>query len=105
MTTQVKIYIEVSDIIGLRLQCKTCGCSLILETEKDSGTVNNLLAANNTLLQKCPTCHAPWTQALNPQTIADSDIKDLFRKIRDLKKSEQGFGCSVTLEIKEPESE
>jgi hypothetical protein len=100
MTTQTKTFIELADIIGLQLTCKQCGCSLAMETAKDNGTVNNLLADNNTVLTKCPTCGHAWTENVNLRTF-DSDIKELFRKLRDLKKAEPKFGCAITLEIAE----
>ena len=103
MTTQTKIFIELADIIGLRLQCNTCKCSLAMETEDETGTVNNLLAGNNTVLLKCPTCGANWTEPASRQAVADTSLKELFRKLQDVKRAERGFGCSITLEIAQPQ--
>jgi hypothetical protein len=100
MTTSTETYIELSDIVGVRLQCKSCGCSLHLEIEKDNGTINNLLAANNLLLTKCPTCGASWTPMGQPGQWLDSEAKEFFRKMRDLKKIEASYGCKLALEIK-----
>jgi hypothetical protein len=50
MTSQTKHYIDLSEIVGIRLQCKSCKCSLLIEIESKDGAVNNLVAAHNTLL-------------------------------------------------------
>ncbi len=104
MTTQTKTFIELSDIIGLRLECKNCGCSLLLEIEKDSGTINNLMADNNVLLNQCPTCAHAWAQTIRG-TAGDSEIKEFFRAMRILKKLESRYGCALSLEIKPEGSE
>jgi hypothetical protein len=104
MTTQTKVFIELSDIIGLRLECKACGCALSLGADKDGETVGIVLSANSPFMGKCPACGAPWTAAPNPAVMWDSDIKELFRKLRDLKKMEPGFGCSIALELAAPPS-
>jgi hypothetical protein len=100
MTVETKTYIGLADILGLRLQCKNCKCSLLLETESDEGTINNILASHNVVLTKCPTCGHPWTE-VNNQRMCSSEIKQLFRQIRDLKKMESIFGCALSLDIAE----
>jgi len=102
MTTQVKTFIELSDIIGLRVECKKCGCALSVGRDKDNETVGAVISANNDVLAKCPACHAAWTAAPNPTILWDSDIKELFRKLRDLKKMEAGYGCSLLLNWPNP---
>jgi hypothetical protein len=99
MTTHTETYIELSDIIGVRLLCKSCGCSLRMEIEKDGGTLDSLLSNANVVLIKCPTCGHAWTSG-NPGQPFDSDVKEFFRKMRDLKKIEASFGCKLALEIK-----
>jgi hypothetical protein len=99
MTSQTKHYIELGDIIGLCLTCRTCGCSVQIETESDQGTINNLLAANNTVLAKCPTCGSSWTETSRNHTW-DSEVKSLLRQMRDLRKIEASFGCAISLQVK-----
>jgi hypothetical protein len=103
MTTQTKTFIELSDIIGMRLQCKKCGCALSLGPDKDGETMGVVLSAASPVMGKCPACNAPWTQAPNPTVMWDSDIKELFRRLRSLKKMEDGFGCAIAIEIKQEE--
>ena len=52
MTSQTKHYIEASDILSVRCDCKECGASLSLPL-----TVN--LAES---LFKCPNCKKPWVR-------------------------------------------
>ena len=101
MTSETKRFIELSDIIGLRLKCSSCECSLLLDTQKEGGPIDNLMASNNATLSKCPTCGEGWTQFRERGEPWDSDIKDLLRKLRLLKRVEKNFGCSLSLEIKE----
>jgi hypothetical protein len=103
MTTQTKTFIELSDIIGLRLECKSCGCSLALGSTKGRETVDSLLSMGNKTLLNCPTCGAAWMQTLDPNRLADTALKELVRKLSDFKKIEHNYGCSVALEIKPEE--
>jgi hypothetical protein len=105
MTTQTKTFIELSDIIGLRLECKSCGCSLALGSAKGREIVDSMLSMNNKTLMNCPTCNAVWMQTLNPNSLADTALKELVRKLCDFKKIEHNYGCAVSLEIKPEDSE
>jgi hypothetical protein len=100
MTSQTKKFIEVSDIVGLRLECGSCGCSLLIETHREDGSINSLMTSGNDVLTKCPTCAHPWVQASQTR-LYDSEIKELFRKIKDLRAVSKYYGCIVTLEIKD----
>jgi hypothetical protein len=104
MTTQTKVFIELSDIIGLRLQCKQCGCSLLLETAREDGTINNLMAAANVVLTKCPTCANEWTQT-SREKMGDSEAKEFFRALQTLKKIQGHYGCTLSLELAQPPEE
>lgn len=99
MTTHTETYIELEDIVGVRLLCGACGCSLHLEIKKDGGTINNLLSDANRMLMNCPTCGHIWTAGHSGRPF-DSDVKEFFRKMRDLKKIEESFGCKLAFEIK-----
>jgi hypothetical protein len=52
MTSETKKFIELSDIVGLRLQCHACKCSLLLDIEREDGLVNSLMAASNATTHK-----------------------------------------------------
>ncbi len=41
MTSQTKTFVEASDIVALRLQCKGCQCFILVEAATDEGTINN----------------------------------------------------------------
>ena len=101
MTSQTKKFIELSDISGLRLECRKCSCSLLIEIEREDGSIENLLARNNSVLASCPTCGAEWAEFQRGTLMYDSEIKGFFRQLRDLRKLAGKFGCSLTLEIKE----
>jgi hypothetical protein len=103
MTTQTKVFIELSDIIGLRLQCKACGCALSLG--EAGSTVDSLLAMNNVVLLKCPACPQTWMEAPDRQKLADTELKELARKFRDFLKLEGRYGCTLSLEIKQEDPE
>jgi hypothetical protein len=105
MTTQTKTFIELSDIIGLRLECKACGCSLALGSGKGQEIIDSMLSIRNNTLLNCPTCGAAWMQTLDPNRSADTALKELVRKLRDFKTIEPNYGCTVSLEIKPEESE
>ena len=96
MTVQTKRFIELADIIGLRLECKTCGNSISLGNSEKNEAVDFLLGQANTL-HKCPLCQNQWTNQFDSG--GDSDIKAFFRALRELRTLEKNFGCSLKLEI------
>jgi hypothetical protein len=101
MTAQTRHYIELSDITGIRLECKACGCSLSTNGDKDQKTVDNLYAATNVILLRCPTCRHSWTESENnPTNPFDSQFKEWVRNLRTLIMVEHSFGCKISLEIK-----
>ena len=103
MTVQVKRFIELADILGLHLECKSCGCTLSLGSDRD-GTVDTILSGNSKVIFECPACKTAWTRQISGAGYWDSEIKILFRKIRELKVLAPGFGCHVKLEIENEES-
>jgi len=102
MTSQTKKFIELSDIIGLRLKCRNpeCDTALLVGIERETSTLSDLLAASNQVMAKCPTCRNEWA-TLSKHAPFDSEIKHLLRLINDVKKLEPKFGCSLMLELKE----
>ena len=99
MTSEIRKFIGLLDIIALRLECRSCGCSLLINVSRDGGPVENLMALNNFVLAKCPTCGSSWTQSQVQGVGWDSEIKEFVRKMRELKKIEEKFGCTIALEI------
>jgi uncharacterized Zn finger protein len=89
MTSQTKKYIELSDIIGLRFECKNaeCGASLTLPMLEDINRTHPL--------QKCPNCGQVWVQ------FADSTYELEFKKLVSTLRiiANAAMGCRFTLEI------
>jgi hypothetical protein len=100
MTSQTKHFIELSDIVSLRLQCRNpkCDTSLLLGLDKTEGNVSSLIALDNTVLMTCPGCGQAWMGS--GHLVFDSEIKKFLRLMGDVKRLESNFGCAMTLEIK-----
>jgi Zn finger protein HypA/HybF involved in hydrogenase expression len=88
MTSQTKHYIEVSDILGIRCECKNCHAVLTLPLAKDVG---------NTLL-KCPRCGKPWTRLEN--STHEIQVSEFAAKVETLAAQLPNFGFLLSLEIK-----
>lgn len=100
MTSQTKRFIEVSDIVGVRLECKKCGCALLLGlSHKDA--IANLLEPANKILSTCPTCGGIWASLPNGLLAFDTEIKDFFRRMEQIKEIESKFGFRLSLEVRE----
>ena len=58
MTIQTKHFIELTDIVALRLVCKNCGTTLsVLLSDAKLTTGEN---SPNMFLGNCPSCHHSW---------------------------------------------
>lgn len=67
MTIQTKHFIEVSDLVGLRFECKDCGATLTLSPkQKLKGSI-----------EKCPSCHHSWA------VLNDSSYEPAFTRFTD----------------------
>lgn len=96
MTTQTKQYIDLSDIVAFRFDCKQCDAALSLP-----------LSDNRTklALAVCPNCKTVWAQR---QGIAYDEIINEFKA--HLKRAAEimgqqysdPLGFSMVLEIKMP---
>ena len=60
MTVQTKHFIELSDIVALRLECKKCGTTL-------TSLVGDKIDAR--ALRVCPQCSEPWASLPGGSTI------------------------------------
>src|SRR5437660_1696632 len=74
MTSQTRTFIEMSDILSLRLECKSCHCSLLIGVNQEDGTLSTLVDKHNKVLANCPTCDATWTQFNAATGAFDSEI-------------------------------
>jgi hypothetical protein len=99
MTTQTKHFIELSDIVGIQLECRKCGISLLAGGE----TLISLAGKHDETLGKCPTCSNPWTipSTYPTQMGYDTEIKNLLRLLESIRGFEDKLGCRLRFEIKE----
>jgi hypothetical protein len=99
MTSQTKHFIELRDIVGLRLECrnKKCDASLLVGLNNEDGNLSSLLAANNNVLGNCPACGRAWMG--EGLATFESDVKKFLRLMHDVKKLDEKLGCSMTFEI------
>jgi hypothetical protein len=102
MTGQTKHFIELSDIVALRLQCRNenCDTSLLVGLDKETGNLSKLLAADKMILNACPGCGKAWMGRGQGGLSFESEIKKMLRLMSEVKKMETTFGCSMTFEIK-----
>jgi hypothetical protein len=88
MTAQTRHYIEVSDILALRCECRKCHAVLTLPLARDVG--DSLL--------KCPRCRTPWTQLEN--STYEVLVSEFASKVETLAAQLPNFGLLLSLEIK-----
>jgi hypothetical protein len=88
MTTQTLHYIEVSDILALRCECRKCHAVLTLPLSKDVGDA----------LLKCPRCSKPWTRLEN--STHEVQVSEFAAKVETLASQLPNFGFLLSLEIK-----
>jgi hypothetical protein len=96
MTSQTKKFIEISDIVGLRFDCKNpeCGASLSLPLNQGVNRTDTV--------QRCPHCGKSWTM------LSDADYAVQFKRLLDMLRtlSDAPIGCRFSFEIKpEPREE
>ena len=97
MTSQTKYYVELSDILALRCECKRCHATVSLPIVRDARTNG---------LYNCPNCNEPWmvfqqgqsSQSIDP-TVRDfmnslTKLGEVIRRTEDLLK-EGGFALSL----------
>jgi hypothetical protein len=99
MTSQTRHFIELADIVSVRLRCRNegCGASLLIDPHEETGNLVSPLATNNNVLTICPGCGFPWME--QGQMTVDSEIKMFLHEMNELRKLEDKFGCSLTFEI------
>lgn len=89
MTSQTQQFIELSDIVALRCECRNPECRTVL--------LLPLSGALNGASQKCPKCKTAWSGYEH----ASSHEPDIQRFVDSLKYiSQLKLGCTLMLEIK-----
>lgn len=94
MTSQVRKYIELADILTLRLDCRDCGSSLTIPISRD------LMAREEAFkLNDCPVCRAAWATINN--SMYQPIIAEFTDKLKRLKGAMESapLGFRLLLEI------
>jgi transcription elongation factor Elf1 len=102
MTTQTKRFIELSDILALRFECKECHSELLVSSLQDISKRDEQGKLNN-----CPVCRKPWA-SIGGSTceLAIAEFLTALNKLRGMLGIHQGAfpaGFSLTVEIKDKE--
>ncbi len=90
MTSQTKQFIEVSDLLGVRLECKYCGGSLLISLRK---TV--------TLPLTCVNCNSDWFD--DPDSLARGAIGNFVGVVKKLGSLLEKQGVKFSIEVTPPE--
>lgn len=88
MTSQTKLYIEMTDMLALRCDCKECGASLSIPLTNTAG--NSLLA--------CPKCRKAWARQEGNNTY-ELALNDFGQKVQELKLLTPMIGFKLFIEI------
>ena len=79
MTSQTKHYVELSDLLALRCECKHCHATVSLPFGRDVRTEG---------LYSCPSCNEPWTnfgygesQSIDPSVRIFMDAVNKFGEV------------------------
>ncbi len=92
MTSQTKHYIEMSDILSVRCDCKECGASLSLPL------ASNLAYS----LFKCPKCGKPWVRFEGGTY--ELTITNFMKGMEELKGLLPNAGFNLQFEVSAPAS-
>jgi hypothetical protein len=100
VTSQTKHFIELSDIVGIQLECKNPKCSVSLLAS--GGSIETVSSQGDMTLSRCPTCNHPWTvpSSYPTQMGYDAEIKKLLRMMETIRSIEDKLGCLLRFEIK-----
>ena len=102
MTSQTQKFIELTDILSFRFECKNedCGATLSLPARKEIGPTHPLY--------KCPYCGSQWPmigQFSGPSRLGGEDFETLIRELMDVihRIGIAPLGFRMTLEIADSE--
>jgi hypothetical protein len=69
MTTETRVFIELSDIVGIEFECPKCATKILYSLSK----------SYDRLAEKCPNCFEPWFEEPN-RRISDPTTSELIRR-------------------------
>ncbi len=102
MTVQAKYFIDTSDVLSIRVECKHCRASVLLPIQKEFQA--NALGA-------CPNCKKPWLALPTAQTFVPvlnefaSSLIEIATKLTEWRGKMEAAavpGFSFDLEIRGP---
>lgn len=91
MTAQLKYFIDLSDIVGIRCECKNPECRATLLLPLNGDMFDALIS--------CPKCKRGWAR-LNGTTY-ELEVKKYLAELGSLKEMAKHVGFTLTLEINE----
>jgi hypothetical protein len=91
MTAEVKYYLDVDDILAVRLDCSACHVSSSFPLKKLSRAPH-----------ECPHCHADWVM---PQTAEEEAISRFLSSLRGAAEALKGRPFKLSLEVDYDEEE
>lgn len=97
MTSQTKQYIELSDVLALRFDCKNPKCGASLSASARDFRQN--------ALNVCPMCKESWARVNETSCeLAIGEFIEAFRRLERMLSSDGGFPTGFTLKIEIKES-
>lgn len=85
MTTEVKYFLDLDDVLAVQLQCAACKVSSSYP-----------IAKLNYMPYECPHCHADWVL---PHTAEETAISTLFSGLRGAIEAVKGRAFKLSLEV------
>jgi|SRR5271156_3298054 len=94
MTSQTKKFMELSDILSLRFECKHCGSELLISSLRDIDKKEEQGKLND-----CPVCRREWARVNGSSS--ESVIAKFLTALNKLRSELDTFpfGFSLTLEL------
>jgi hypothetical protein len=95
MMTEIKRFIELRDVLSLRLSCKNCGADLLVSPQEYSKR-----RSKAAFLSVCPICASPWAEVSG--STCEPTIAKFIDAFITLSQCESVFpvGFSLSLEVK-----
>lgn len=97
MTLQTQCFIDFSDILSFRFECKGCGARISIQFQGEIRTGS---------LRSCPYCNEAWTQLPDGSNVESrikaftDGVKQLQELVKRLESTLGKSGFSVSLEIR-----
>jgi hypothetical protein len=100
MTVKTNRYIELSDVLGLKFDCRDCGATLTIPASRDMSKTEEWGKLNT-----CPVCRNPW--ATIGSSTYQPTIAEFTAKLRRLQETmaTAPVGFTLTLEVNNEEAE